>query len=213
MSFAVDPILGPLGPTGPTGATGPTGPTGSIGPTGPTGPTGSIGPTGPTGTFVSNYVFSYDNNVQNIGAVSTYQNVAFLNGAVTTPANALPYTSGWTQSANGQSFTCLNTGLYSLAFNVVVSISNGGAVNNAIASCIIKQNGGDIPYSQRYYRFPSISATRVLGIMLSCEILRQITASDVITVQVASNTIGSSVSPGGLGTSQPSASLRILRLS
>lgn len=201
-------VIGPTGPTGATGAVGPTGAVGATGATGPAGPTGvgATGPAGPTGVGVSSadYVSSYDSTLQTIAAANTFHNVTFnTNGSI----------DGWTHTPGTAAFGVAATGVYKIAFDGVISVTNGAAPLSYTASMRARVNGIEVPGSA-VGTADSVPAFSTTTANLARTFIASLTAGDQLVIQVAGSTTVVTLSPSGVVSSVPvSASLTISRLS
>jgi hypothetical protein len=149
----------------------------------------------------ANYSFVYDTTTQAVITANTFQNITFnTNGQL----------NGWTHSTvtNTQNFTCNQTGLYLINYTTVSEDTTAGT--NITESFIALKNGTEIPGTQIAVDFD------IAGQVLtqSKTFIGSFTSGDVLTFQfTAAATTCELVAGTGNGTTKPSASITIVRIS
>jgi len=200
-------IQGPIGLTGPEGPQGPiglTGTQGSIGPQGPpglTGTQGSIGPQGPPGSSVTaqNYIWAVKTNTQTVVGTNTFQNIIYTIPVII---------DGWTYNIGTGNLTCNQTGLYKVAYTVVMSATGGARV--ASVRAII--NGSELLGTATTENIQSSSINQIWNNIF----IMSIVSGDIFALQFAGNSNGNIVidfTPAIAGETPISSTIVISRIS
>ena len=200
-------IIGPIGPQGiqgpigPQGIQGPIGLTGTQGPIGLTGTQGSIGPQGPPGTSVTdqNYTWGIKTNTQTVVGANTFQNIIYTNPVII---------NGWTYNIGTGDFTCNQTGLYRVAYTVVMSAVGGARVGSVRAVI----NGIEIIGTATTENIQSSSINQIWNNIF----IMNVTSGDIFSLQFAGNSDGNvtiDFTPAIAGETPISATIVITRIS
>lgn len=144
------------------------------------------------------YYFAYDNTVQTLATVNTFQTITFA---------AVPIGNGWTL-ASGKLFTVNQTGLYHIEYQVNVQTIQSSSGMSAILRVV--NNGASITGSESVVSFP---ANYLDGISVATKsFLVQLSAGNVLQLQFTANNSTDLISGTDSGEFLPSASMTILRI-
>jgi hypothetical protein len=145
---------------------------------------------------IANYAFAYDTTTQTPVVANVFQNITFSTNA---------QLNGWTYTAGTASFTCPQTGLYSIEYAAEGEVSNA----HDIVSLRAALDGTEVAGSQA-----AIQVSDALTfVLVSKGFIASITAGDVLALQfAASRTTDELVAGVGQGTTRPSVSVTIIRI-
>ena len=199
-------IQGPIGPQGiqgPIGLTGTQGPiglTGTQGPIGLTGTQGSIGPQGPPGTSITNqnYTWCVKTNTQTVVGADTFQNILYTIPVII---------DGWTYNIVNGEFTCNQTGIYIVAYTVVMSAVGRARVGSVRAVI----NGLELIGTATTENIQSSSINQIWNNIF----MMNITSGDIFALQFAGNSDGNvtiDFTPAIAGETPISATIVISRI-
>jgi hypothetical protein len=196
-------IQGPIGPQGIQGPIGPQGIiglTGTQGPIGLTGTQGPIGPQGQAGDIVTNqnYTWGIKTNTQPVVGVNTFQNIIYTNPVII---------DGWVYNIITGEFTCNQTGIYTVAYTVVMS-AVGGARIGSVRSII---NGVELIGTATTEDIQSSSINQIWNNIF----IMNITSGDIFALQFAGNSDGNVIidfTPAIAGETPISATIVITRI-
>ena len=194
-------IQGPIGPQGIQGPIGLTGPEGPQGPIGLTGTQGSIGPQGPPGSSVTaqNYIWAVKTNTRAVVGTNTFQNIIYTIPVII---------DGWTYNIGTGNLTCNQTGLYKVAYTVVMSATGGARV--ASVRAII--NGSELLGTATTENIQSSSINQIWNNIF----IMSIVSGDIFALQFAGNSNGNIVidfTPAIAGETPISSTIVISRIS
>jgi len=159
-------------------------------------------------------MFAYDSNSQAIPTPGTFTTVRFLNGAGAPPAAAMPVSNGWTQNTAGTQFTCNQTGIYLISYELVLQISAGLLLSNVTVTSRATTGASpvEIPGTQTHSSFSSIALGGTQASSNGCTFLLSATVGQIIGIQATGSSATSSVDASGAGTLPISAMLTIHQL-
>jgi len=148
----------------------------------------------------ANFVFAYDTTTQSISLTNTFQTLTYdTNGQL----------DGWAHTTGTGVFTCNQTGLYLVTFDLQVNKIGGGAGNFAARATF---NAVEVAGSHTGIDY----ATNNLHMQVSRTFLVSATAAQVLEIEMAGDQTGFEVSPDtqnpGTATTRISCAIDITRI-
>ena len=171
--------------------------TGTQGPIGPVGLTGTMGPIG-TSITDSNYFWAVKTNTQTVVGADTFQNILYTNPVII---------NGWVYNTINGEFTCNQTGLYRVAYTVVMSATGGARIGSVRA--II--NGVELIGTATTENIQSSSINQIWNNIF----MMNINSRDIFALQFAGNSDGNIVidfTPAIAGETPISTTIVITRI-